>query len=100
GHRVRGTGDAAMLALKGDGLRAARQADLLGDLRDRADVGELLLVTGHEQHPLLVARVDGERERHTRKDDDVVERDEKKSGGGHQVSAYAFNSRLRLVSKS
>jgi hypothetical protein len=36
-------------------------------------------VPGDEQHPLLIARIDSERERHARKDDDVFHRDQEKA---------------------
>ncbi len=72
-------GDTAVQPLKGDGAGAAGQADAVGDLGDRADVGEFLFVSGNEQHSLLLAGVDRERERHAREDHDVVERDEKKA---------------------
>ena len=52
---------------------AAGEADVVGDLGDRADLGELALVTRDEQDALLVARVDGERDVHRREDDGVVE---------------------------
>ena len=75
GHRVGGAGDAAVKSLQGDGASAAGQADAVGDLGDGADGGEFVLVVGDEQDALLLAGVDGERERHAREDDDVVERD-------------------------
>ncbi len=46
GHRLRGAGDAAVQALQGDGAAAAGQADAVGDLGDRADAREVLLVRG------------------------------------------------------
>ena len=49
GHRVRGAGDAAVQALERDGAGAAGQTDVVGDLGDGADGGELVLVTGNEQ---------------------------------------------------
>ena len=44
-------------------------------LGDGADGGEFLLMAGHEQHALLIAGVDRQRDRHAREDDHVVERD-------------------------
>ena len=49
GQRVGGAGDAAVQALQRDGASAAGQADAVGDLGDRADVGEFLFVSGNEQ---------------------------------------------------
>ena len=76
---VRGAGDAAGDARERDGAAAAGQADAVGDLGDRADLGELAVVAGIEQDALLVADVDGERDVHGREDDGVVERDEKQT---------------------
>ena len=75
GERMCGAGDAAVQALQGDGPRAAGQADAVGNLRDRADGREILLVLGHEQDALLLADVNGQRERHAGEDDCVVKRD-------------------------
>ena len=55
--------------------------------------GELIRVAGYQQHPLLIAGVHGEGERHAREDDDVVERDQQKSA--HHF--FTFNSYLRPV---
>ncbi len=52
GHRVGGTGDTPVQALKRDRGRAAREANLLAHLGDGADVGEILLVPRHKQHLL------------------------------------------------
>jgi hypothetical protein len=60
GHRVRGACDPAVEALECDGARTAGQADAVGHFSDGADIGEFLLVPGNEQHPILVARIDGE----------------------------------------
>ena len=76
---MRGAGDAAVQPLQRHGARAAGQADAVGDLGDRADGGEFLLVPGHEQDALLLADVHGERERHAREDDGVVQRDQEKA---------------------
>ena len=89
-----GAGDATVQALEGDGAGAAGQPDAVGDLGDGADVGEFLFVSGHEQHPLLLAGVDRERERHAREDHDVVERDQKKTTRhqkGHSLSIVAYS---------
>jgi hypothetical protein len=68
-----------MEPLKGDGAGATGQADAVADLGDRSDVGKFVFVSGNEQHSLLLAGVDRERERHARKGHDVVERYEKKA---------------------
>jgi hypothetical protein len=73
GHGVGGAGNAAVQALKGDGARSAGQADAVGDLGHGADIGELLLVMGDEEDPVLLTHVHRERERHAREDDGVVE---------------------------
>ena len=83
GQRLRGAGDAAVQPLQRDRAAAAGQPDAVGDLGDRADACEVLLVPRHEQHAILIAGVDRQRERHAREDDDVVERDKKKAT--HQV---------------
>jgi hypothetical protein len=72
---VGGAGDAAMESVEGDGVRAAREPDVFGYLGDGADAGEVVLVPGHEQHPILLGHVDGERKRHAREDDGVVKGD-------------------------
>ena len=56
------------------GARAAGQADPVHDLGDGADARELALVARNEQHALLVADVERERNVHVGKDDYVFER--------------------------
>ena len=51
-----------MQALKRHGPGAARKADTVGYLGDRPDRLELPAVPRHEQHSLLIAHIDGERE--------------------------------------
>jgi hypothetical protein len=58
--------------------RAAGQPDALGDAGDRAHARVLALMARHEQDPLLVAGVDGQRDVHGREDDRVVQGDEQK----------------------
>ena len=60
----------------GDGAAAAGEADVVGDLGDRADLRELALVARDEQDPLLVANADGKRHIHGGEDHRVVQRDE------------------------
>ena len=98
GKRVGGAGDSAVEALERDGAGAAGQADAVGDLGDGADGGEVLLVPGHEQHALLLAGVHGERERHAREDDGVVQRDQKKSAR-HGAQIFTFDSCLPEISR-
>ena len=93
-----GAGDAAMEALEGDGAGAAGQPDAVGDLGDRADGGEFVLVSGNEQDSLLLAGVDRERERHAREDDDVVERNQEKATR-HLRGVFAFASCLPEISE-
>ena len=88
GSVLGGAGDAAVEAVQRDGLDAAGQADVVGDLGDGADGRELGLVPGHEQHALLVGDVDGERHGHVGEDDGVVERDQEEAG--HEVSGSYF----------
>ena len=64
-----------MQAVERDGGRAAGKADALGHLGNGADPGVLPLVARDEQHSLLVADVDGDRDVHVREDDRVVKRD-------------------------
>jgi hypothetical protein len=69
---------------------------MVGDLGDRADLGELPVVTGDEQHALLVTRVDGQGHIHGGEDDGVVQGEEQE--GGH-VRGFLRNSCLRIVRK-
>ena len=57
-------------------MAAAGQADLLGDLGDRAHLEELVLVAGDEHDALVIADVDRERDAHVGEHDGVVERDQ------------------------
>ena len=83
-----------MKPLECHGARTARQADAIAHLSDGADRGELLPVTRHEQHSLFLTDVHGERDRHAREDDEVVQRDQKKAT--HQV--FTFVSCLQEIS--
>ena len=75
GHRVSRAGDPAVKSLKRDGVGAAGQPNAIGDLGNGAGVGKVRLVVGDKEDALLLADVNGERERHPREDDDVVEGD-------------------------
>ena len=68
--------DRAVQAVQRDGRAAAGQPDTIRHLGDGADLRVLALVLGHEEHALLVADVDRQRDAHVGEDDDVVERDE------------------------
>ena len=76
GSGVGSAGDSAVESLQRDGASAARQADAVDDLGDRADVGKFSFVSGNEQNPFLLAGVDREREGHARESHDVVEWDQ------------------------
>ena len=93
---VRGAGDTAGDAGQGHGTRAAGQADAVGHLGDRADLGELAVMTGDEQHALLVTRVDGEGHIHGGEDDGVVQGEEQQ---GVHTRGFLRNSCLRIVRK-
>ncbi len=70
---MRGTGDATMESGERDGACAAGQPNLLGDLGDGSDAGKFLLMTRHEQNAFLLGYVYGERKRHAREDDCVIQ---------------------------
>ncbi len=55
GAGLGGADQRAVLAGDRDRMAAAGQAQLLGDLGDRADLEELVLVAGHEHDTLVVA---------------------------------------------
>ena len=97
--RVRRAGDAAGDAGELHGAAAAGEADAVGDLGDRADLGELAVVAGDEQHALLVTRVDGEGHIHCGEDDGVVQREEQE--GVHERVAFsaiaAYESCVRVA---
>ena len=80
GAGVGGAGDAAVQAGEGDRAAAAGEAHALGDLGDGPDARVLALVHRHEEHALVVADVDGQRHRHVREDDAVLERDQQQIG--------------------
>ena len=76
GAGLGGADQRAVLAGEGDRVAAAGQADLLGDLGDRADLEELVLVARHEHDALVIADVDRQRDAHVREHDRVVEWDQ------------------------
>ena len=57
-------------------MTAAGQAHVVGDLGDRADLEELVLVAGHEHDVLVLAHVDRQRDPILGEDDRVLERDQ------------------------
>ena len=52
---------------------AAGQPHALGHLGDDADLRVRIVVPGHEQHAIVAADVDRQRDRHAREDHRVVE---------------------------
>ncbi len=83
---VGGAGDSARDTGEGDGAAATGKADVVRDLRDRPDLGELAVVTRDQQNPLLVANSDGKRHIHGGEDHRVVQRDEQE--GCHGVRLH------------
>ena len=77
GQRLGGAGDAAVQARSATARAPPGRRTRSATSATVPTVGELLLVPGHEQDALLLADIHGERERHARKDDGVVERDQK-----------------------
>ncbi len=67
-------------ALERHAATAAGHADGVYDLRDRADLGEVALLTRHEQDGLLSGQVHRQGKIHGREDHGVVEGDEKHLG--------------------
>jgi hypothetical protein len=84
--------DAANQATDVDRDRAARQANALGHLGDRPDLGVLVLVLGHEQHAIVVTDVGGKGDVHVWEDDGVFEWDEQK--GAHSGSTSQAGTTL------
>ena len=80
-----------MQPLQRDRPATAGEPHAVGDLGDRTDAGEVLLVLGNQQHALLIAGFDRQRERHTREDDHVLQGHKKKAT--HQI--FTFSSCLR-----
>ena len=71
-----------MLAGEGDGVPATGQAQPVGDLGNRADVEELVLMTRHEHDTLVIADLLGQRDPHVREHNRVLERDQPQDGLG------------------
>ena len=69
-----GAGDASHLAGELNALAAAGEADAVHDVGNRADAGVLVALAGNEQHSLVVADVDRQRDVHCREDDYVLKR--------------------------
>jgi hypothetical protein len=57
-------------------VAAAGQPQPLTDLGDRADLEELVLVTGHEHDALVLPDLDRQRDAHAGEHDGVLERDQ------------------------
>ena len=92
---VGGAGDAAGDAGELHGARAAGQADAVGHRRDRADLGERVVVARDEQYAILVTDVDGKRHVHGGEDHGVVHRDENQRG--HLKLHLLIGTYLRCV---
>ncbi len=84
---VRGARDAAGDPGERHGAATAGQPHVVGDLGDRADLGELPVMAGDEQHALLLAGVDGKGHVHRGEDDCVVQGEEQE--GGHVREAFS-----------
>ena len=69
GHRVGGAGDPAVKAQEGDGAERRRAGEPGQRPPRRCRRLRTPVVPGNEQHPLLVADIDSERQRHAREDD-------------------------------
>ena len=72
-----GAGDATVQALSTTARPPPGRRTRFGDLATVPTAANSV-VTRHEQHTLLLAGVDRQRERHAREDDDVVQRDKEK----------------------
>ena len=92
---MRGARDTAMQAVDRDGAQAARQPHSVDNLGHGADGAKLVLVPGHEEHPLLfLGDVDGKGQRHVRKNDSVFQGNQQQ--GCHRFSLHIY---LQDVSK-
>jgi len=76
-----------------DGRDTAREPDLIGDICDGAHLREVVLVTGHQEHALVAAGVDGQRDVHVGEDDRVFQRYQPQG-----LQSFTFRSSLRNVS--
>jgi len=85
GAGLRGADQRPVLAREGDRAAATGQSDLLGDLGDRADLEELVLMTRDEHDLRVLAHVDRQRDPHVREHDGVVEGDEPQTALGLRV---------------
>jgi hypothetical protein len=97
-----GAGGAARDALEHGATGPAGKADALGDAGDGAHGGILALMARHEQHAVVVADVDRQRDVHRREDDGVVEGDEEQCGHvqplpGSTIAKGHDSNRLSLV---
>ena len=86
-------GDAARDALEHGAAGAAREPNALGDAGDGAHGGVLAVVAGNEQHALLVADVDGQRDVHRGEDDGVFKWDEEQCGHGQPLHGSTIAGR-------
>ena len=83
----------AVQALEGDRASTAGEPDAVGDLGDGSDACVLVVVLGHEQHPLLVADVDGEGDVHVGEDHEVLQGYEQQTGVLAQRFSLSFGGR-------
>src|SRR4051794_10191312 len=86
-------GDAARDAFEHGAAGAARKPDALGDAGDRAHGGVLAVVAGNEQHALLVADVDGQRDVHRGEHDGVFKGYEEQCGHGQPLHGSTIAKR-------
>ena len=93
GVGLRRAGDAARDAFEHRAAGAAGEPDALGDAGDGAHGGVLALMARNEQHALLVADVDGQRDVHRREHDGVFKWDEEQGGHGQPLHGSTIASR-------
>jgi len=75
-----GTGDAPVETVQGHGGGSSGQPHAPRDLGNGSDARVLALVHRHEEDALVVADIDGQRHRHVRENDAVLERDQQQIG--------------------
>jgi hypothetical protein len=71
-----------MLTRDRDRTPTTRQTNPLGNLSDRTDLQELILMTRNKHNTLILANINRERDGHTREDHGVIERDQTKRRRG------------------
>ena len=68
-----------MQSLKRDGVSASRQLDALGHFRDHSNLCVRVAVPRHQEDMLVVAGIERQRDWHSRENDSVVQRNQRKS---------------------